>query len=134
MQETRTETQTRGNALRIPHGMANPLKLRFVLLVHLNVTEHCKIVAVIDPAKMRAQILSKRIFAAQRARILRIGEQLDSVLLEDRLLCRKRAGFFEFPGEFASLKFAGLDIRLVECVNADDRAGNRSRDLPAEKF
>ena len=37
-------------------------------------------------------------------------------------------------GQRARLDLACLDIGLVERVDADDRAGHRGRDLPAEEF
>ena len=42
--------------------------------------------------------------------------------------------FLVLLGQRARFFLAGLDIRLVERVDADDRASHRHRDLPAEEF
>ena len=42
--------------------------------------------------------------------------------------------FLIVVGQRARLVLARLDIRLVERIDADDRAGHRSGDLPAEEF
>ena len=63
-----------------------------------------------------------------------IGEELDAVVFEDWLLGGKGAGLLVFRRQVASGDLAGFDIGLVEGVDADDRAGDRGGDFPAEEF
>src|SRR5262249_46773804 len=83
--------------------------------------------------EMRAQMVPD-VAITQGAGIRRVSEQLDSCLLEYWLFVGKRAGFLVLTRELSSLNFAGLDIRLVECINSDDRAGNGRRNLPAKEL
>ena len=53
---------------------------------------------------------------------------------KNRLLRRQRAGFLKRRGQFARLDLARLDVGLIERIDAEDRAGNRGRDLEAEEF
>ena len=47
---------------------------------------------------------------------------------------RQRAGLLERRGQFAGLDFARFDVGLIERIDAEHRAGDRGRDLEAEKF
>ena len=49
-------------------------------------------------------------------------------------LRRQLAGLLVGGGELARLVLAGLDIGLIERIDAEDRAGDRGGDLPAEEF
>ena len=70
----------------------------------------------------------------QRVGVGSVGKQLDAVALEERRLRRERAGLLVFVGQRARGDLAGFDVRLVERVDAEDRARNRRRNLPAEEL
>ena len=63
-----------------------------------------------------------------------IGVKGEAVLAKHRLLFRQAMRLLVVVGQRARLVLARLDIRLVERVDADDRAGDRGGDLPAEEF
>ncbi len=63
-----------------------------------------------------------------------IGEELDAVVFEDRLLRGQGAGLLVFRGQVAGRDLAGFNIGLVEGVDADDGAGYGGGDFPAEEF
>ena len=68
------------------------------------------------------------------SRVLRVGEELDAVALEERRLRRQRAGLLVLGGQRARRDLAGLDVGLVERVDAHHRAGDGRRDLPADEL
>src|SRR5213592_1446079 len=120
--------------LRVADCMANLLQPRLVIGVHLDISEHSKIVSLANAPEMSAKVIFQRVLVSQRTGILRIGEQLDSVLFENRFLRRKRAGLFIFAGQLFSFDFAGLNVRLIEGIDADDRPRNGRGDLPSEEL
>ena len=87
---------------------------------------------------MRAQVPDDRSVAAeallQGGGILGVGEELESGPLEDRRLGRKHPGLLERGGQLARRDLARLHVRLIERIDADDRAGHRRGHLPAEEF
>ena len=118
VQEARTESQTRSHSLAIAQRLAQFLQECFVLRVHLDVSQQRKVIAGTDAIKMRAQISRQRFVAAgsfrQSVGILRIGEQLDAAVFENRLFGGQGSSLFVFVGQFASRDLAGFDVRLVE--------------------
>jgi len=55
MQEARSETQTRRNALPVTHTMSSTLKGRFVRGVHLHVREQREVVSLVETSEMRLE-------------------------------------------------------------------------------
>ena len=69
------------------------------------------------------------------ALVARVGEELEAaVARRTAVSARQRARLFIGRGQLARLDLARLDIGLVERIDADDRAGDRGRHLPAEKL
>src|SRR5690242_3002898 len=120
MQETRTEAETGGHLLGIANSVANLLQACFVLLVHLNVAKHGKVVAGLDAIEMRLQV-PRNVAAAQCGRILRIGKELERALLKNWLLRRQRTGLLVFARQLAGLDLAGFDVRLIKGIDPNDR-------------
>src|SRR6266478_2494633 len=83
---------------------------------------------------MSFQHVGKLRAALQCGCVFFIGEKLDAFLLEERRFRRKTSGRFVLAGQFLGFDLTGLDVRLVEGVDADDGAGDGSGDFPAEKF
>ena len=67
-------------------------------------------------------------------RIARIGIESHAILAKQRRVFGQTMRFLIGIGQRARLVLARLDIRLVERVDADDRAGDGGGDLPAEEF
>ena len=55
-------------------------------------------------------------------------------LLQQRRFRRQFPGPLVCGGEFACFVLAGLDVRLIEGIDAEDRTGNGHGELPAEEF
>ena len=71
---------------------------------------------------------------AQVGGILVVGVEIGLRGGHHRCFRRQRAGFFERRGQLAGLDLGGLDVGLVERIDAEDGAGDRGRHLEAEKF
>src|SRR5207237_10239006 len=85
--------------------------------------------------QVRGTVPGKRRVPAERYDIALVGVEADAAVpLEERVLLRQRPAFLIGRGQRARLLFARFDIRLVERVDADDSAGDRGRDLEAEKL
>src|SRR5438874_11063216 len=104
----------------IAHRMTNLLQHSLVLLVHFEVTEYSEIIPAFDASQMCAHVVDERSLAAESGGVLWVGEKLHAILVKDRLFGRQGTGLLVFRGQLASFDFAGLNIRLVECVDADD--------------
>ena len=70
----------------------------------------------------------------QLGRIPFVGEELQARFLEYRALRWECATLFIFRGQVARSYLARLDVRLVEGVDADDRARGRGRYLPSKEL
>ena len=71
---------------------------------------------------------------AELGGVARIGIEGHAILAEYRRLFGQAMRLLVGLGQRARLVLARLDIRLVERVDADDRAGHGGGDLPAEEF
>src|SRR5262245_48626476 len=70
----------------------------------------------------------------QRTFVTRICKELYLVTFKERPFFRKLPGLFVGPGKVPSFNLCRLHIGLIEWIDANDRAGDRSRHLPAEEF
>ena len=71
---------------------------------------------------------------AQRLGVGVVGIEVDGFAGKRRRLGRQRAGLLVRGRQFAGFALARFDVGLIERIDADDRAGDGSRDLEAEKF
>src|SRR5260221_1927692 len=137
MQEAWAETEAGRDALRIADRAAGGLQRHGMRFVVLDIGEQREVIPAPEPPEMGLQIAFERGAGAEIGELLgvhRIGEELDAARYEDRLLFRQRAGLFISRRQLACLDLAGLDIGLIEGVDADDRAGDRGGDLPAKEL
>src|ERR1700690_896178 len=132
------EAEDRGNALLIADSVAHGLELLFVRVIHLDVAEKAKVIACTQPIKVCAQIALERFIRAgsllEGGGIFCVTEKFDAFGIEKRGLSGKRSRLFVFVRQLARLDLAGFHVRLIERIDADHGACNRSRDFPAEKF
>ncbi len=70
----------------------------------------------------------------QNSRVAFLGEDLDPVLLAQRRLSRKRTASLVGIRQLARFYLGGLDVGLVEGIDADDGSHDRGCHLPAEEF
>src|SRR5258708_30791226 len=66
--------------------------------------------------------------------ILLFGEKLDAACFKKWYLWRQAPGGFVLARQFLCFDLAGLDVGLVEGVDADDGARHCRSDFPPEKF
>ena len=122
----------------VPHRVPNRLQLSFVFGIHLDESQHGKVIAAADAAQMSLQISGERLVSSrgprQVRRILLVGEELDAAVFHDGFFRGQGTGLFVLRCQIPSRNLAGLDIGLVEGVDADDGACDRGGNLPAEKF
>src|SRR5260370_10721948 len=63
-----------------------------------------------------------------------VGEKLDAACFKKWYIWRQAPGGFLLARQFLCFDLAGLDVGLVEGVDADDGAGHCRSDFPPEKF
>src|SRR5258708_30464024 len=134
MQEARTISQARSDALRIAHSMTQGLQRHLMTVVHLYIGRDTEVIASAKTTQMRAQIVEQCLATRECSGVLRIREELDAILLEYRRLRWQRSGLFVLGGDFLGSDLAGFYVRLIERIDADHRAGYGSGDLPAKEF
>src|SRR6476646_4306525 len=87
---------------------------------------------------MCAQNSGKIFFAAcefvQVLGIASVSDELDTIRFKKRCLSGKLAGFLVLIRNLPGCDFAGLNVRLIKSVDAEDGSGNRRSDFPAEEF
>ena len=70
---------------------------------------------------MRLETGRKRAFARRERLCIRfVGEKLDALILQERCFCGQLPGLLVGGGEFARLNLAGLDVGLIEGIDAED--------------
>ncbi len=133
VQETGSELGRGRDVLRIADRLAHPLDPAPGSGLALDIGEHPDIVARADAPEMRAQD-ADRVGALQLGRVARVREEAECAVRGERLLVGQGAGLVVGVGKLLRLELARLDVGLVEGVDADDRACNRGRHLPAEEL
>src|SRR4029077_13789833 len=104
-------------------------------VIAFDVGEEGAVVLRTQAVEMRPQTGHERVAAARKGlRICRVGEKLDAAVHTERPLRGQLAGRLEGGRELARLQLARLDIRLIEMVDANERAGNGGGEFPAEEF
>src|SRR5580658_8354007 len=138
MQKTWAEAEDRGYAFAVAHVRPESLQQGFVFGVHLDIGKQGEIVASAETRNMRPQVVFKRAIRASRlgqsGSIFFVGKELDTCFFKDRIFGGKRTFRLVLGGELLSDDLARFDVGLVESIDADDRSGDCSSDLPAEEF
>ena len=118
--------------------MPNGLQLVEVPCIAIDIGQQGEVVASREAVHVGLQISTKCAVISgpvcQRGGVLLVGEQSNPVFFQDRRLGGQGAGRFVGRRQFARCDFAGLDVRLIEGVDAQQRAGDRGGDFPAEEF
>src|SRR6266851_1346140 len=82
---------------------------------------------------MGLQNISKS-WAVHGGHILFVGEEFYAACFEKWHFWRQAPGGFILARQLAGFDLAGLDVGLVESIDADDGACNSRSDFPTEKF
>src|SRR5262245_31372254 len=131
VQEARAEADAGRGPRSVAERRPDRGQLGLVLGRHLDVREQRRVVAGPDAAEVRAEDLRQR-RAGDLDRVRRVGVDLQALALPDRRLRRQGPVALVRAGQLARDDLRGLDVRLVERVDADDRAGDGCGELPAE--
>ena len=137
MQEARSELRAGRDVTFVANRKPDVLQRVDMGVVPFDIGEQRDIVARPGAAQVSLQPRSEIAIGAglpQRAGIFIIGEQLDRIGRDHRRLLGQRAGFLECGGELARFDLGGLDVGLVERVDAEHGAGDGRGDLEAEEF
>ena len=136
VQEARAEAQARGDVLlsrtRVREAPATPPRWR----PSSDVGQHREVVARACATEMRLQERRQRSRAAPTAlrsasALAASANSLMPVPFEERRLGRQRARLLVLVGQRARGDLAGLDVGLVERVDAEDRARDRPSRSPS---
>ena len=105
---------------------------------HLHVRQERHVVAVPRAREVGAQV-SLEIGALARGAgelglVGRVREEPHAVAFEEGFLIREGAGLVVRVGDLARLHLGLFHIGLVERIDADERAGHRGGELPAEEL
>src|ERR1700674_3825180 len=134
MKEPRPEAETSGDAPAVANQNADVLERDLMALIAFDISEQRAIVARLNAPKMRRQNFHEGLGRRQCLAVLAIGEERNTGLFEQRRFRRQLPGPLVRGGELARLVLAGLDIRLIEWIDAEDRTGNGRGKLPTEEF
>jgi hypothetical protein len=134
VQETRAKAEDSGDFFVVTHGEADGLERLFMRFVHGDVAERGKIVPGADAREMFLQKASQSATALKFGGIFNIGVELQAVARKERRFGRELAAGFIFGGQLARFHLAGLDVGLIEGINADQSAGHRCGHFPAEEL
>ena len=106
-------------------------------LVALDIGEQGNVIAVPATREMRLDPRTEIAIGAGLAQfggVVLVGIEIGFRRGHHRLLRRQRTRLFEGRSQFAGLDLGRLDIRLVERIDAEDRAGHSGCDLEAEEL
>jgi hypothetical protein len=116
MQEARPESETRGNRLAVANAFTDLLQHAFVHFVHLDKRQEREIVPLVESVEMRPELPGERWCAVHSAcehgRILLVGEQLYTLLREDRRLTGQGSAPLIGVRQLAGRDLAGFHVRL----------------------
>ena len=138
VEKARAELEARRDAPRVAHADPDGLQRALVRLGHLDVREQREVVAVGQAAEVRGeepgQAPAVPECPVEHGGIRRVSEQRNLPLGEEGSLGGQRSGALVIGRQLARRDLAGLDVRLVERVDPEDRAGHRHGDFPAEEL
>src|SRR5713101_5136286 len=124
MQEPRPEAQASRSSGLVPNAPPDRLQLASVLVVHLQVREQREVISGPQAREVRLERRGQRAGSTDRLGVGSVGKQAQAALLEERSLGRQRTGSLVFFGQLPRLYLAGLDVRLVEGVDPQDRSSH----------
>src|ERR1700674_5362489 len=121
MKEPRPEAETSGDAPAVANQNADVLERDLMALIAFDISEQRAIVARLNAPKMRRQNFHEGLGRRECLAVLAVGEERNTGLFEQRRFRRQLPGPLVRGGELARLALAGLDIRLIEWIDAEDR-------------
>src|SRR5579871_1197124 len=133
MEIARAEAQAGGDLFSVAHAQAQTLERSIVLAVSLHVGKQREIVVGFNAVQVKLQAIGQR--AGFRAAFSDggVGENGHAVVYKIRALAGGRIAAFDAIGQGARLLLRRFDIRLVEGVDAEYRAGDGNRHFPDEE-
>ena len=137
MQEARAESEHGGDLQMVAEMLAHGLQRLNVRLVAIEIGEQAEVIAGARAPEVGTQpgFQGRRAGGlGQRRGVGRIGVEGEAVALQDGGFGGALAALLVGLGESAGLDLAGLDVGLIEGIDADDGAGHGDGDLPAEEL
>src|SRR5579859_1500407 len=134
MKEARSKAQDGRDFFVVSHGKADGLEGFFIRFVHGEVAQHRKIITGVDAREVFLQDGGERCTTLKNGDIRPTGVQFAAIAGEKRRFRGELAARFVFGSQLARFHLAGLDIGLIEGVDAKERAGYGCSDFPTEKF
>ncbi len=135
MLKTRPKADARRRLGPVAYDAADALHDLDMAGAALDIGEQRGVIARADAPEMglqrRCEALTLRL---QRRLVARIGEQFDPVAFEEGARLGQRPSLLVGLGQVAGLDLGRFDIRLIEGVDADDRAGDCGGHFPPEKL
>src|SRR5262249_9318407 len=96
-----------------------------------------EVIAIVDAVQVGFDVAGERLIVRSLRKcsgVLRIGEQLDVVVGEERRFIGELAVLFILAGELTSRYFTSFHVGLIEGIDANYRAGHSRCDFPAEEL
>ena len=137
MQKARTEFEAGRDVAAIAQRQPPRLQARHVCLVMREVGQDRDIIPGAEPREMRLEpTIDAAVGAglAQRFGVILVGVEREGSVGTDRRFARQCSRFLKSVGQLTRLVFARFDVGLIERIDADHGAGNRSGDLEAEEL
>ena len=138
MLESRSEAETGRRAGRVANHRTHRGQAARMAVVSFDISEQRDIIArraaCVDAAEMAPEIADRVVVPPEFARVARVRIEREAVFAEYR---RFRWQALRFGIDFhhcARLQLARFDVRLIERIDRQDRAGDGDGDLPAEKL
>src|SRR5271154_6884788 len=120
MKEPRPKAETGSDPLAITNQDAYILERIAITLIALYIGEQRAIVAPSDSLEMGCEILHECLGLPECFAVLLVGKERKAGLLQQRCFRRQLPGPLVCGRELACLDLAGLDVRLVEWIDAED--------------
>ena len=127
MEEARAEPGHGRDPPGVPHRGPHRAERRLMRIVALEIGEEAQIAS-------GPQLVEQRLQERSRVGGSLGCEEAELPFAQDWLAQIERARPLIVLDEEAGLDLGGLDVGLVERIDADDRAGDRRCDFPAEEF
>ncbi len=120
MQEPRSKAEAGGDSLAVADQDADILERISMAFVAFDIGEECAIIACPNSLEMRREIFHERGGLPERLAVLLVGKEGKAGLVQERCFRRQLPGPLVSGGKLACLVLAGLDVRLIERIDAED--------------